>query len=266
MGKDKKSAKQQIVVIHGGNTFDTYRKYIDFLKSYKIDIDRLGEKRWKENLAEGLGKSFDVILLKMPNPTNAKYKEWKIMLERLFPFLTDNPILLGHSLGGIFLAKYLSENKFPKNILATFIVAAPYRMGNFILPKNLSKLRKQGGKIFIYHSKDDPIIPFSDFEKYKRDLPEAKAMVFRNRGHFGQTEFPEIIKGKTFRELMEEKDGIPEKAIKQYVDIKDSIIPRFKKDVRLKEYKNAMEEFECEISCLGNVMVDKNGDIKIIDW
>lgn len=193
MRKNKKSAKQQIIVIHGGNTFDTYRKYIDFLKNYKIDIDRLKEKRWKENLGERLGKNFDVILLKMPNPTNAKYKEWKIMFERLFPFLANSPILLGHSLGGIFLAKYLSENKFPVKILAAFLVAAPYQISNFILPKNLDKWRKQGGIIFLYHSKDDSVVSFSNLEKYKSALPEAEAAIFKNRGHFDQTEFPEMI-------------------------------------------------------------------------
>lgn len=186
--------KQQVVVIHGGHAFNTYKEYLAFLKSYKIDINRLKTKRWKENLAEGLGKNFDVILLKMPNPMNAKYNEWKIMLERLFPFLSGSPILLGHSLGGIFLAKYLSENKFPKKILATFLVAAPYHRGDFILSKNLNKLRKQGGKIFLYHSKDDSIVPFSDSEKYKRFIPEAETVIFKNWRHFDQTEFPEIIR------------------------------------------------------------------------
>lgn len=166
--------KQQVIVIHGGHAFNTYKEYLAFLKSYKIDINRLKTKRWKENLAEGLRKNFDVILLKMPNPMNAKYREWKIMFERLFPFLSGSPILLGHSLGGIFLAKYLSENKFPRKILATFLVAAPYRIGGFVLRKNLNKLRKQGGKIFLYHSKDDPIVPFSDLEKYSGLYPKRK--------------------------------------------------------------------------------------------
>lgn len=185
--------KQQVIVIHGGHTFDTYKKYLAFLKSYKFDINGLRIKKWKENLVGRLGKKFDVISPKMPNPMNVKYGEWKIMFEKLFPFLTGSSILLGHSLGGIFLAKYLSENKFPRKILAVFLVAAPYRVDNFVLSGNLDKLRKQGGEIFLYHSEDDSIVSFSDFRKYRLAIPEANAVIFKNRGHFDQTEFPEII-------------------------------------------------------------------------
>ncbi|MDP2788526.1 MAG: hypothetical protein Q8O46_00530 [bacterium] len=46
----------------------------------------------------------------------------------------------------------------------------------------------------FYHSKDDPVVPFAEMEKYKTKLLEAKFSIFEDRGHFGQEEFPEIIK------------------------------------------------------------------------
>lgn len=193
--------KKQIIVIHGGGVFDTYKEYIDFLKKYKLDFKKLQLKLWKENLPNRLGKGFEVISPRMPNSMNAKYKEWKIMFEKLFPFLKNNLILLGHSLGGIFLAKYLSENKFPRKIKATFLVAAPYddktikdSLGDFKLPKKLDKFQKQGGKIFLYQSKDDLSVSFVDLKKYKKSLPEAEVVMFRKKGHFNQVEFPEIVK------------------------------------------------------------------------
>jgi len=193
--------KKQIVVIGGGDTFKTYKEYISYLKNIKFDFRKLKIKRWKENLSEDIGNNFDVLSTKMPNAANAKFKEWKIMFDKLLPFLKDNVILLGHSLGGIFLAKYLSENKFPKKIKATFLVSAPhdkkdteYTLGDFKLPKKLVRFQKQGGKIFLYHSKDDPIVPFADLEKYRKALPEAKISVFKNRKHFDQTKFPELIR------------------------------------------------------------------------
>ena len=193
--------KRQIVVIHGGGVFDTYKEYITFLKKYKLDFKKLQTKRWKENLPDRIGKDFEVVSIKMPNSINAKYKEWKIMFEKLFPFLENGLILLGHSLGGIFLAKYLSENNFPKKIKATFLVAAPYDdktvkdfLGDFKLPKKLDKFQKQGGKIFLYQSEDDSLVSLIDLEKYKKSLPGAEVVVFKNRGHFDQTEFPEIVK------------------------------------------------------------------------
>lgn len=193
--------KKQIVVIGGGDIFKTYKEYISYLKNKKLDLNKLKIKGWKENLSGDLGNNFEVLAMKMPNTTNAKFIEWKIMFDKLLPFLKNNVILLGHSLGGIFLAKYLSKNKFPKKIKATFLISAPfdekdrdYSLRDFKLPKNLDKLRQQGGKIFLYHSKDDKVVPFADAGKYKNALPEAKISIFKNRGHFDQAKFPELVK------------------------------------------------------------------------
>jgi len=193
--------KKQIIVIHGGGSYHTYKKYIVALRDYKLDFERLKRKDWKENLAEKLGDDFEVILPKMPNSMNARYKEWEIMFNKLLPFLNDNVILIGHSLGGIFLVKYLSKNQFPKNIKATFLVATPYgeksvnySLCSFSLPKSLTKFQQQGGKIFIYYSKDDPIVPLSDFNKYKKALPKARGVIFKDRGHFIGPKFAELIK------------------------------------------------------------------------
>lgn len=195
--------KRQIIVIHGGDTFDTHREYISFLKERKIDFEeyRHPKKNWKENLSRDLGGKFEVIMPKMPNKINAKYFEWKIWFDKFVPYFKPNVMMIGHSLGGIFLAKYLSENEFPKKISATFLVAAPYddedsdySLADFRLPKNLSKLEKQGGKIFIYHSKDDSSVPFADSEKYERSLKAATRRIFADRGHFGQERFPELMR------------------------------------------------------------------------
>lgn len=192
--------RRQIVVIHGGSTFDTYDEYLKYLKDYKLDFDKLKIKGWKQTLEERLGNGFEVISPRMPNKANAKYTEWEIWFEKFIPYLENPVALVGQSLGGIFLAKYLSENKFPKKILATFLISAPYdgkdskySLSSFALPENLDKFIEQGGKIHVYHSKDDPIVPFADFEKYKKALPEAETHVFDDRGHFNQEEFPELV-------------------------------------------------------------------------
>jgi predicted alpha/beta hydrolase family esterase len=67
-------------------------------------------------------------------------------------------------------------------------------LGDFVLPKSLDKLNKQGGKIFIYQSKDDKVVPYSHLEKYKKALPNAIIREFKKRGHFDQSKFPELIK------------------------------------------------------------------------
>jgi uncharacterized protein len=193
--------KQQIVVIRGGDTFKTYKEYISCLKRKKLNLNRLKSRGWKNNLSDDLGRNFEVIHLRMPNTANARYTEWKIIFNKLMPLLENNVILLGHCLGGVFLIKYLSENKSPKKIKALFLISVPfdekdsqYTLGDFKLPQNLDKFRKQVSKIFLYHSKDDDVIPFVNIEKYRKILPEAKISIFRNRGHFYQAKFKELVK------------------------------------------------------------------------
>ena len=106
--------KKQVVFIHGGETFDTYDDYIKYLEECDFNPDKDKEKRWKHSLGEKLGSDFNVIAPLMPCKYNSKYNEWIIWFEKLFPYLKDTVVLVGHSLGGIFLAKYLSENGFPK--------------------------------------------------------------------------------------------------------------------------------------------------------
>ncbi len=193
--------KQQVLAIHGGTSFDSDEDYLDFLKTRELSIDKLKEcYDWKAMLRKELGEEFEVLVPKMPNSTNVRYAEWRIWFERCAAFLQDDVILIGHSLGGIFLAKYLSENDFPHTIKATFLVGAPYEgtstvesLKDFALPSSLEKFASQGGAIYIVHSKDDPVVPFEEVEKYQQALPQAQKMIFNTKGHFNQESFPELV-------------------------------------------------------------------------
>lgn len=193
--------KKQVVVIHGGNTFATYKQYLAYLKKKELNFEKAISAGWKDHLGEKLGKGFEVVMPLMPNAANARYLEWKIWFEKLFPFLEKEVVLLGHSLGGVFLAKYLSEQKFPKKILGTILIAPPYDgegsgedLVYFRLKKDLSLLQKQSGRLVFYHSQDDDVVPAVDFDKYRKYLPEACFRDFKNRGHFTQKNFPEIVR------------------------------------------------------------------------
>ena len=197
-----KNMKRQIVVIHGGTTFNTRKEYISYLKNREVSIEKFKlQKDWKDALEKELGEDFEVLAPQMPNKTNAHYEEWKIWFERMVPFLNNNVVFIGNSLGGIFLAKYLSENLFPNKIKATLLIAAPFddkdmkeSLTDFILPSSLKKLTVQSGKIYLIYSEDDPVVPFNHLNKYKNNLPDAEIIIFTDRKHFTQETFSEIIK------------------------------------------------------------------------
>ncbi len=191
--------KKQVIVIHGGDTFENEEVYLDFLNQYEIDIERYKtvSNDWKPGLRQKLGEDYEVILPVMPNKTNARYEEWKIWFEKFFPFLNDEVVLVGHSLGASFIAKYLSKNKFPKKLAGVFLVSGAfdkdvdgYPLLSFSLPE---KLDLQTTNVYLYHSKDDPVVPFSAMNSFMKVLPAAHVRILEDRGHLNQEEFPELV-------------------------------------------------------------------------
>ena len=197
-----KKEKTHILIIHGGMTFKNKKDYLHFLKTRKISIEP--KIRWSNNyLTKKLGKNFEIIKPRMPLQDNAKYNDWKIYFERYFPYLRNNIILIGSSLGGIFLAKYLSENKFPKKILSTYLICPPFDntlpgedlVGGFKLKSDLSLIEKNSKNLNLLFSKDDDVVPVSHAEKYRKKLKNANIIIYKSKnGHFKILKFPEIIK------------------------------------------------------------------------
>lgn len=195
--------KKQVLFIHGGEVCNSHEEYVENLKTVSLrDVFTHPQQRWSLSLRESLGAEFEVCMPVMPNKYDAQYADWKIWFERHLEMFHDGVILVGHSLGGIFLAKYLSENEFPLKIKSLYLIAAvaPEESGglsgvtsfSFNL-SDLTNLSKQVQNIHIFQSKDDFVVPFSHAEKYHDALPGSHLHTFEDRGHFLQEEFPELI-------------------------------------------------------------------------
>lgn len=188
--------------IHGGMTFKNKIRYTNYLKTRPISIEK--KVRWSDGyLDEKLGDKFQMIRPRMPMQEDAKYPEWKIHFERHFPYLRRDIILIGSSLGGIFLAKWLSENKFPKKILSVYLICPPFDdtlpeedlAGGFRLHDDLSMMGRNCRRIYLLFSRDDNIVPLSHGKKYARKLKGAKLITFESKnGHFKIARFPEIVR------------------------------------------------------------------------
>lgn len=193
--------KIQVLFIHGGMTFKNKKDYLHFLKNREIKINKI---KWNEDyLKNKLGPKFEIIKPRMPLSDNSKYDEWKIHFERHFPYIRDNAILIGESLGGIFLAKYLSENKFPKKILSVYLVCPPFDntlseedlVGGFKLKSDLSLIKKNCKNVTLMFSRNDDVVPVAHAEKYRAKLKNSKIIIYDDKNyHFDVAEFPQIIK------------------------------------------------------------------------
>lgn len=195
--------KQEILFIHGGEAFSRYEDFLNHLKNQEIkDPLALPAKKWTHSLVEDLGVDVAVYAPQMPNKQNAKYQEWKIWFERYLEFVHDGVILVGWSLGGWFLVKYLLENPFPHQIKGLILLAAPFKTddfgvedgGDFVFnPKKLPGSLSTIANIYLLHSQDDFIVPYDHVLHYQKALPHAKLVTFTDRNHFLQEKLPELI-------------------------------------------------------------------------
>ncbi len=196
--------KKQVFYIHGGEAYQTYDDFLSDLRQKPLRSPQgVTPPLWYQTLRDDLGDEYEVFTPQMPNKQNAQYQEWKIWFERHFAFLRDNVILLGWSLGGIFLAKYLSENELPFYVDKLILMAAPFYTeeltdiccGDFVLdPESLALLPQKVGRIVLLHSKDDFVVPYEHALLYQRIFITASLLSFDDKNHFLLEKLPEVVR------------------------------------------------------------------------
>ena len=166
------------------------------MKKHVLFIHGAGEGAFEEDgllvasLQNALGLAYEMHYPKMPEEDGATYADWKALIERELATLDDAVILVGHSVGGSVLVKYLSEQPLDKLISLVFLLATPYwgadefwkwdavRLGEDVATK-LARIPR----IFLYHSRDDEVVPFAHLALYAAKLPQATIRVFDRRRH-----------------------------------------------------------------------------------
>ena len=194
--------KKQIIFIRGGETFENNGDFYKYLKN--VDLDPYKQRKsWIDWVIWALSDTHDILVPLMPAKQNADYRAWKIWFERYLKFIKDKkPIIVGHSLGTTFLLKYLSENKFPKKISQLHLVAPVVKDEGLNVEKlntfkfdisKISNLKKICSEIHLWHSIDDPVVPFENSKIIKKIIPGINLHTFKDRMHFNQPSFPEIL-------------------------------------------------------------------------
>ena len=205
----RKRTKAQILHVHGGMTFSKRKEYLEYLEQKTFSLEQ--KKSWPAWLQKKLSKQAQLVFAKMPCKENADYESWKIYFENYLEQIDKPLILIGNSLGGIFLAQYLAENKLKKKAHAVYLVAPPFDdslpgeelTNGFKLPKSLSLLEKNTKKLTLYFSQNDEVVPISQAKKYEQALKNPLIHILDVPGHFFIENFPELLAEikKDLREL-----------------------------------------------------------------
>lgn len=185
--------KQQVVVVGGGETFNLKGEFLRWIRlNMHVSIEPHEGRGWKNNLQEDLGIKFNVINVKMPNPLYAEYDVWTTYFDRLLQFIEPGAMFVGHSLGGLFLLKYLnSHNLQPKaTVFVSTCRGASADWGEVNSPGMLQNF----GEVHIFHSKDDTIVDPRQAFLINSIFIDATMHLLSDRGHFIQDEhFPELV-------------------------------------------------------------------------
>lgn len=141
------------------------------------------------SLRAALGSDYTVLYPRLPDPSNPRYDAWRQQLADTFSACNGPVIVVGHSLGGSILLKYLSEEPVEQGIVGLFTLAAPFwgmadwQADEYMLREDCAGRLPTGMPIFCYHSRDDDIVPFAHLAQYGGRLPQATLRVFVGRGH-----------------------------------------------------------------------------------
>jgi predicted alpha/beta hydrolase family esterase len=159
--------------------------------------DPEGSGRLADWLRGELGAGYRVSADPMPDAGDPSYPSWRDELERRLAAVGDRPVLVGHSFGGSVLVQCLAERSARAPFAGLFLVAVPdwgpegWEDEAVALPDDLAA-RLPPGPVFLYHSVDDPEVPFAHLALHRRRLPNATVRPVPGRQHSFTDGLPEL--------------------------------------------------------------------------
>jgi uncharacterized protein len=157
------------------------------------------DRHLSESLQRALGAEYQVQYPQMPDEENCPYPEWKAQIDARLSAATGAVALVGHSVGGSVLLKYLCDQRPKAPVAGLFVIAAPYwgadadwRWDDVALPLDAAAKLAGTWPLILYHSRDDETVPFAHLALYAAKLPRATIQTFDGRGHQFDNDLHEV--------------------------------------------------------------------------
>lgn len=142
------------------------------------------------SLRDALGPGYTVLYPRMPTADSATYDDWIAPIDAELARLDQAVSLVGHSVGGSVLLKYLAETRVAPAVAGMFVIATPYwgadefwRWDEARLPSDAAARLAHLARLVLYHSRDDEVVPFEHMALYEGLLPDATFRELDGRGH-----------------------------------------------------------------------------------
>ena len=142
------------------------------------------------SLRDRLGPSYEVRYPRMPLEETAGYPDWTARIDGELPASGGDVVLVGHSVGGSVLLRCLCEPSIRATVTGLYVIAAPFwGAGDFWewdearLPEDAADKLAGVPRVFLYHCRDDEVVPFSHLALYAARLPQATLRPLDTGGH-----------------------------------------------------------------------------------
>jgi predicted alpha/beta hydrolase family esterase len=143
------------------------------------------------SLRNSLGSDYSLQYPQMPEEDNAPYAAWQAEIEARLAGLNGPVALVGHSVGGSVLLKFLCERPHVPRIAGVFAVATPYggadegvwQWEEGTLPADAASKLAGNWPLIFYHSRDDAVVPFAHLALYAAKFPRATLRTVDGRDH-----------------------------------------------------------------------------------
>lgn len=144
-----------------------------------------------------------------------RFENWYHFFQNNFPQPDKDSILIGHSLGGVFLLKLLEKNDNP--VKAAIFISPSIGITHHRFYRTVfdftdgfsfewRKIRSNASKFEIFHSDNDLTVPFENGKKLAQQL-KIELNLIPNAGHFtawsGYAKFPQLL--EKLKPLLENK-------------------------------------------------------------
>jgi len=177
-GKRKKSNDKE----------ERMRKQVLFIQGAGNKHKPFGSGKLIAYLQKQLGSDYKVLAPDMPDPDHPRFLAWRDQIEQERGKLDADALLIGHSLGGSMLLKYLAEGTDPRPIVGLFLVSVP-DFGKqdwereYAVPEDFASHLPSIRHLFLYHSRSDQDVPFASLRHYQEQLPQATVRVLDGKDH-----------------------------------------------------------------------------------
>lgn len=135
----------------------------------------------------------------MPDAYMPEYSKWKKNFEKYY--INEETLLVGHSCGGGFLVRWLSENDIKVDrvvLVAPWLDPERVQTTDFFEFEISKNLKDKANKMKIFASDNDDTDIDDSIEIIKKNTEEISLQIFKGQGHFtfgnmGTEKFPELL-------------------------------------------------------------------------